>query len=50
MATKRRKGDSDALITDGGSNPLYMPPQDVLSFVPESESTEYRILKKEREM
>lgn len=46
MAIKRGKSDTvynSAGITSGNSNPLYAAPQDVLSLVPESEKTEYKV-------
>lgn len=52
VATKRDKQQGlFAGVRPGDSNnPLYVPPQDVLSLVPESNKTQYRINKKEKEM
>lgn len=51
VATKKQKLNTPFGGPPGGSNnPLYVPPQDVLSLVPESEATAYKVKKKEKEM
>lgn len=49
VATRKRKS-SYAGQGHPANNPLYVPPQDVLSLVPESENKEYKIDKKAKAM